>query len=229
MHPAPSIIAFSTLSGLGFGLIAWLGLGAGQASGLAVFSLSVLAGRPGRRRPPRQPPPPRPAHPLSQGLHPVAQLLAQPRGHPRHRHPRRLRPLRGALAHVRPAQPLARPARRGAGARDGPLHRDDLRPAPQRAALAHAADAGAVSRSSRSPAARSSPAPPSPPPGSSQHSASPSSPPGGAAAASQHPAPRSPPPPASVPSAGCACSSRRIPGGTICSARWCSSSAAATR
>jgi sulfite dehydrogenase (quinone) subunit SoeC len=31
MHPAPSIIAFTTLSGLGFGLIAWLGLGAGPA------------------------------------------------------------------------------------------------------------------------------------------------------------------------------------------------------
>ena len=29
MHPAASIIAFTTLSGLGFGLIAWLGLGAG--------------------------------------------------------------------------------------------------------------------------------------------------------------------------------------------------------
>lgn len=27
MHPAPSLIAFTTLSGLGFGLIAWLGLG----------------------------------------------------------------------------------------------------------------------------------------------------------------------------------------------------------
>ena len=38
MHPAPSIIAFTTLSGLGFGLIAWLGLGAG----------------PGARRPPRR-------------------------------------------------------------------------------------------------------------------------------------------------------------------------------
>jgi DMSO reductase anchor subunit len=31
MHPAPSIIAFTTLSGLGFGLMAWLGLGAGPA------------------------------------------------------------------------------------------------------------------------------------------------------------------------------------------------------
>lgn len=31
MHPAPSIIAFTTLTGLGFGLIAWLGLGAGPA------------------------------------------------------------------------------------------------------------------------------------------------------------------------------------------------------
>ena len=31
MHPAPSIIAFTTLSGLGFGLIAWLGLGLAPA------------------------------------------------------------------------------------------------------------------------------------------------------------------------------------------------------
>lgn len=43
MHPAPSIIAFTTLSGLGFGLIAWLGAGAGQATGLAAFFLSALA------------------------------------------------------------------------------------------------------------------------------------------------------------------------------------------
>ena len=27
MHPAPSVIAFTTLSGLGFGLLFWLGMG----------------------------------------------------------------------------------------------------------------------------------------------------------------------------------------------------------
>ncbi|MDP5326223.1 MAG: dibenzothiophene desulfurase, partial [Paracoccaceae bacterium] len=27
MHPAPSLIIFTTLSGLGFGLLFWLGLG----------------------------------------------------------------------------------------------------------------------------------------------------------------------------------------------------------
>lgn len=39
MHPAPSLIAFSTLSGLGFGLLAWLGLGVPPAQGwmAAVF------------------------------------------------------------------------------------------------------------------------------------------------------------------------------------------------
>jgi len=34
MHPAPSIIAFTVLSGLGLGLVAWIGLGFGPAEGL---------------------------------------------------------------------------------------------------------------------------------------------------------------------------------------------------
>ena len=33
MHPAASIIAFTTLSGLGFGLMAWLAIGAGPPPG----------------------------------------------------------------------------------------------------------------------------------------------------------------------------------------------------
>src|SRR5690606_5872768 len=37
MHPAPSIIAFTTLSGLGFGLLAFLGLGAVTPRGWAAF------------------------------------------------------------------------------------------------------------------------------------------------------------------------------------------------
>ena len=37
MHPAPSIIAFTTLSGLGFGLLAWLGSGAVMPTGLGAF------------------------------------------------------------------------------------------------------------------------------------------------------------------------------------------------
>lgn len=37
MHPAPSIIAFTTLSGLGFGLLAWLGSGLVMPSGLGAF------------------------------------------------------------------------------------------------------------------------------------------------------------------------------------------------
>jgi DMSO reductase anchor subunit len=43
MHPAPSIIAFTTLSGLGFGLIAWLGIGTGDLSTLHALFLTVLA------------------------------------------------------------------------------------------------------------------------------------------------------------------------------------------
>jgi sulfite dehydrogenase (quinone) subunit SoeC len=48
MHPAPSIIVFTTLSGAGFGLIAWLGLGVGPEDtgfGLIGCGLAlVLAG-----------------------------------------------------------------------------------------------------------------------------------------------------------------------------------------
>jgi sulfite dehydrogenase (quinone) subunit SoeC len=39
MHPAPSVILFSTLSGLGFGFLAFLGAGALQPSGWAAFFL----------------------------------------------------------------------------------------------------------------------------------------------------------------------------------------------
>lgn len=39
MHPAPSVILFSALSGLGFGFLAFLGWGAPQPEGLAAFLL----------------------------------------------------------------------------------------------------------------------------------------------------------------------------------------------
>lgn len=42
MRPAPSLIAFSTLSGLGFGLLAWLGLGFGPTDGWAGAGLFAL-------------------------------------------------------------------------------------------------------------------------------------------------------------------------------------------
>ncbi|MBE0555030.1 MAG: dimethyl sulfoxide reductase anchor subunit, partial [Rhodobacteraceae bacterium] len=42
MHPAPSVIVFTTLSGLGFGYLACLGLGAVEARGLAAFLLWAL-------------------------------------------------------------------------------------------------------------------------------------------------------------------------------------------
>ncbi|MDD7969584.1 dimethyl sulfoxide reductase anchor subunit family protein [Roseinatronobacter alkalisoli] len=43
MHPAPSLILFTVLSGLGFGLLVWLGLGLRAPTGLAAFILFGLA------------------------------------------------------------------------------------------------------------------------------------------------------------------------------------------
>ena len=43
MHPAPSIIAFTTLSGLGFGLLFFLGLGFPDVSGWVAFVFFFLA------------------------------------------------------------------------------------------------------------------------------------------------------------------------------------------
>ena len=43
MHPASSIIVFTTLSGMGFGLIAMLGLGAAPSDGTAGFVVCALA------------------------------------------------------------------------------------------------------------------------------------------------------------------------------------------
>ena len=43
MHPAPSIIVFTTLSGLGFGLMAWLGLGAAKGTGWVALAFCALA------------------------------------------------------------------------------------------------------------------------------------------------------------------------------------------
>ncbi len=43
MHPAPSVIAFTTFSGLGFGLLFWLGIGMPAATGLVGFVFFVIA------------------------------------------------------------------------------------------------------------------------------------------------------------------------------------------
>ncbi len=43
MHPAPSVIAFTTLSGMGFGLLVFLGLGMPAVTGLTAFVFYVLA------------------------------------------------------------------------------------------------------------------------------------------------------------------------------------------
>jgi DMSO reductase anchor subunit len=43
MHPAPSVIIFTTLSGLGFGLFFWLGLGSPDVYGATAFFFYALA------------------------------------------------------------------------------------------------------------------------------------------------------------------------------------------
>lgn len=43
MHPAPSVIIFTTLSGLGFGLLAWLGIGLPAVTGWVAFVFFAIA------------------------------------------------------------------------------------------------------------------------------------------------------------------------------------------
>ncbi|MBC7165267.1 MAG: dimethyl sulfoxide reductase anchor subunit [Roseovarius sp.] len=43
MHPAPSVIVFTTLSGAGFGLLFWLGLGLPAVTGRVAFALFAIA------------------------------------------------------------------------------------------------------------------------------------------------------------------------------------------
>lgn len=43
MHPAPSVIIFTTLSGLGFGLFVWLGLGVPDVTGTTAFAFFFIA------------------------------------------------------------------------------------------------------------------------------------------------------------------------------------------
>lgn len=43
MHPAPSVIFFTTFSGLGFGLLTWLGLGAPPVTGWTAFAFFAIA------------------------------------------------------------------------------------------------------------------------------------------------------------------------------------------
>ncbi|MEI4196119.1 dimethyl sulfoxide reductase anchor subunit family protein [Roseovarius sp. E0-M6] len=43
MHPAPSVIVFTTLSGLGFGLLFWLGLGHPSVTGWSAFAFFAIA------------------------------------------------------------------------------------------------------------------------------------------------------------------------------------------
>ncbi|SFM02272.1 dimethyl sulfoxide reductase anchor subunit family protein [Shimia aestuarii] len=43
MHPAPSVIIFTTLSGLGFGLLFWLGLDSTPPTGMVAFAFFVIA------------------------------------------------------------------------------------------------------------------------------------------------------------------------------------------
>ena len=43
MHPAPSVILFTTLSGLGFGLLAFLGIGQPPVTGWVAFVFYLIA------------------------------------------------------------------------------------------------------------------------------------------------------------------------------------------
>ena len=43
MHPAPSVIAFTSFSGLGFGLLIWLGLGYPGVTGWSAFAFFTIA------------------------------------------------------------------------------------------------------------------------------------------------------------------------------------------
>ena len=43
MHPAPSVILFTTLSGIGFGLLAFLGLGLPLVTGWLAFAFFAVA------------------------------------------------------------------------------------------------------------------------------------------------------------------------------------------
>ena len=43
MHPAPSVIIFTTLSGIGFGLLFWLGLGIPSVTGWSAFAFFAIA------------------------------------------------------------------------------------------------------------------------------------------------------------------------------------------
>ena len=43
MHPAPSVIFFSSFSGLGFGLLVWLGIGYPDVTGLTAFIFFAIA------------------------------------------------------------------------------------------------------------------------------------------------------------------------------------------
>lgn len=43
MHPSPSVILFTVLSGLGFGLLVWLGLGFPAVTGWSAFGMFILA------------------------------------------------------------------------------------------------------------------------------------------------------------------------------------------
>jgi DMSO reductase anchor subunit len=43
MHPAGSVILFTVASGLGFGMLTWLGLGLPDARGWAAFFHSAVA------------------------------------------------------------------------------------------------------------------------------------------------------------------------------------------
>ena len=62
MHPAPSVIIFTSLSGLGFGLLTFLGFGMPAPTGLVAFVFFAIAY----------------LLAVGEGFHPMENQLAQP-------------------------------------------------------------------------------------------------------------------------------------------------------
>ena len=89
MHPAPSIILFTTLSGLGFGLLTFLGLGMPSSTGFTAFVFFTIAYLLAVGGLSASHVPPWPSRARAEGLQPMALQLAVARRHLRCCGPRR--------------------------------------------------------------------------------------------------------------------------------------------
>ena len=80
MHPAPSVILFTSLSGLGFGLLFFLGLGMPASTGLVAFVFYAIAYAFARRGIDFLNLPLGASRTRVKGVYAVALFMAQPRG-----------------------------------------------------------------------------------------------------------------------------------------------------